>query len=117
MPVLAALLQAIRAGALPSDLGRALAYAAALRIARFGTANEFSDWDTALHVFTYANAVHQLLARVERVHAEDGYPEGVRGVFQGAIALYLTRYLNQPPARLPDGSESDLASDADDLLR
>jgi nitrite reductase/ring-hydroxylating ferredoxin subunit len=117
LPILAALLRAIRAGALPSDLGRALAYAAALRIARFGTANEFSDWDTALHVFTYANAVHQLLARVERVHAGGGYPEGVRGVFQGAMALYLTRYLNQPPARLPGGSESDLPEAAEDLLR
>jgi hypothetical protein len=116
-PILAALLRAIRAGALAADLGRALAYAAALRIARFGTANEFSDWDTALHVFTYANAVHQLLGRVERAHADGGFPEGVRGVFQGAMALYLTRYLNQPPARLPDGSEGDLPENADDLLR
>ena len=33
-------------------------------IARFGTANEFSDWDTALHGFTYANALHRLLGRV-----------------------------------------------------
>jgi hypothetical protein len=33
------------------------------------------------------------------------------------MALYLTRYLNQPPARLPDGSDSDLPEDGDDLLR
>ncbi len=45
--IAAALLAALEQGALPHDLGRALAYAAALRIARFGTANEFADWDTA----------------------------------------------------------------------
>jgi nitrite reductase/ring-hydroxylating ferredoxin subunit len=102
-PIIGALLQAIRAGARASDLARALAYAAALRIARFGTANEFSDWDTALHAFTYANAVHQLIKRAEeaRRSSESDYPLGVRGVFHGAMALYLTRYLNQPPARLP----------------
>src|SRR5215471_583462 len=43
-------------GASPADLSKALAYAAALRIARFGTANEHSDWETAHHVFTYTNA-------------------------------------------------------------
>src|SRR5262249_46704974 len=35
-----ALAAAARDGATPADLGRALAYAAALRVARFGTANE-----------------------------------------------------------------------------
>jgi hypothetical protein len=112
----AALLDAIRAGATPPDLGRALAYAAALRIARFGTANEFSDWDTALHVFTYANAVHRLLERVsalERQRAEP-YPLGLRGVFHGAMALYLTRFLNQPPARLPGERGEALADLPDD---
>jgi nitrite reductase/ring-hydroxylating ferredoxin subunit len=118
----AALLNALRAGATPPDLGRALAYAAALRIARFGTANEFSDWDTALHVFTYANAVHSLLERVstlERGRSEP-YPLGLRGVFQGAMALYLTRFLNQPPARLPgERGESldDLPADAGAICR
>ncbi|MGH6945037.1 MAG: hypothetical protein ACREH6_12555 [Geminicoccaceae bacterium] len=95
-----ALLAALGTGARPVDLGQALAYAAALRIARFGTANEFSDWDTALHVFTYANAVHRLLARTE-IERVEGYPPGVRGVFHGAMALHLTRYLNVPPARIP----------------
>src|SRR6266571_5170439 len=55
-----ALKQAIRAGAAPADLGQSLAYAAALRVARFGNANEHADWETAHHVFTYANAVHQM---------------------------------------------------------
>ena len=47
------------------DLGRSLAYAAALRVARFGNANEHADWETAHHVFTYANAVHQMLTRAK----------------------------------------------------
>ena len=61
--IVAALHDAVRAGAAPADLGKALAYAAALRVARFGTANEHGDWETAHHVFTYANAIHQGLAR------------------------------------------------------
>src|SRR5215475_10790460 len=55
---------AIRAGAAPADLSRSLAYAAALRVARFGNANEHADWETAHHVFTYANAVDQMLKRI-----------------------------------------------------
>jgi hypothetical protein len=40
---------------------------------------------------------------------------GVRGVLHGAMALYLTRYLNVPPARIPgEGGEQldDLPADA-----
>jgi hypothetical protein len=55
---------AISDGADFADLGRALCYAAALRLARFGTANEHGDWETAHHVFTYCNAVHQGLKRI-----------------------------------------------------
>ena len=118
--IIAALLGAARAGATPVDLGRSLAYAGALRIARFGTANEFSDWDAALHVFTHAHAVHQLLKRVagRGGRETDGYPAGLRGVFHGAMALYLTRYLNQPPARLPGergDSLDDLPADPEEL--
>jgi len=47
--IVAALLAAAEAGASSADLGRALACAAALRVARFGTANEHSDWETAHH--------------------------------------------------------------------
>jgi nitrite reductase/ring-hydroxylating ferredoxin subunit len=98
--IMAALKAAIRAGARPTDLGRSLAYAAALRVARFGSANEHSDWETAHHVFTYANAVHQMLKRIEGADL-DGHFEGVRGILHGAMALYLARYLNVPPARIP----------------
>jgi len=110
--ILEALKAAIRAGAAPADLGRSLAYAAALRVARFGNANEHADWETAHHVFTYANAVHQMLERIGTANT-DGM--AVRGVLHGAMALYLARYLNVPPARVPgEGGESldDLPTDA-----
>jgi hypothetical protein len=98
-----ALKAAIRAGAAPADLGRSLAYAAALRVAHFGDANEHADWETAHHVFTYANALHQMLLRINAAKI-DGYVTGVRGVLHGAMALYLARYLNVPPARVPGES-------------
>jgi nitrite reductase/ring-hydroxylating ferredoxin subunit len=110
--VAASLLAALEQGAEPSDLGRALAYAAALRIARFGTANEFSDWDTALHGFTYANALHQLLRRLGR--QDEAWPLALRGVFHGAMALWLSRYLNQPPARVPEARRDRLDELPDD---
>ena len=100
--IIDALTAAARAGASPADLGRALAYAAAFRVARFGTANEHADWETAHHVFTYANAVHQALKRIGSEPGETGDPvEAVRGLLHGAMALYLARYLNVPPASLP----------------
>jgi len=102
--IIDALTAAARDGASPADLGRALAYAAALRVARFGTANEHSDWETAHHVFTYANAVHQALKRIGSGASEP--VEAARGLLHGAMALYLARYLNVPPAALPgDGGE------------
>jgi len=113
--IIDALKAAIRAGAAPTDLSRSLAYAAALRVARFGNANEHSDWETAHHVFTYANAVDQLL---KRIGTADGDVTAVRGVLHGAMALYLARYLNVPPARIPgEGGEDldDLPADAEEI--
>src|SRR5918912_993547 len=52
-----ALLGALRESATADQLAGTVSYAAALRIARFPTSNEFGDWDTALHTFTFANAV------------------------------------------------------------
>jgi nitrite reductase/ring-hydroxylating ferredoxin subunit len=116
--IMVALKAAIRAGASPTDLGRSLVYAAALRVARFGSANEHSDWETAHHVFTYANAVHRMLKRIEGAN-QDGQFEAVRGILHGAMALYLARYLNVPPARIPgDGGDersNDLPTDAEAL--
>ncbi|WP_247780272.1 Rieske (2Fe-2S) protein [Bradyrhizobium sp. 170] len=112
-----ALKEAIRAGAAPADLGQSLAYAAALRVARFGNANEHADWATAHHVFTYANAVHQMLRRIGTANI-DTHVTAVRGVLHGAMALYLARYLNVPPARIPgDGGErlDDLPADPETI--
>jgi nitrite reductase/ring-hydroxylating ferredoxin subunit len=100
---------AAQAGASPIDLGRALAYAAALRVARFGTANEHADWETAHHVFTYANAIHQALKRIgSETVVVNGTVEAARGLLHGSIALYLARYLNVPPAPLPNEGGSRL---------
>lgn len=104
-----ALKTAIRAGAAPVDLSRSLAYAAALRVARFGNANEHSDWETAHHVFTYANALDQMLKRIRTADIND-QAAAARGILHGAVALYLTRYLNVPPARIP-GEEGEQLDD------
>lgn len=110
--ILDAIKGAMREGAKPEQLTRALAYAAALRIARFGTANEFGDWDTALHTFTYCNALHRAVKRTAS-------PEVLRGVFHGAVSVYLDRYLNIPPARLPHeiGTLHEESEDGEDLLK
>jgi nitrite reductase/ring-hydroxylating ferredoxin subunit len=115
--IMDALKAAIRAGAAVTDLGRSFAYAAALRLARFGTANEHADWETAHHVFTYANAVHQMLKQIGTAD-RNAHIEAVRGVLHGAMALYLARYLNVPPARIPgdDGESLDnLPANADEI--
>jgi nitrite reductase/ring-hydroxylating ferredoxin subunit len=107
--IVAALGDALAVGATGGDLGRAVAYAAALRIARFGTANELGDWETALHSFTFANAVRQALVRIE---AEGGVagPLALRAVFHAAMSVHQDRYLNVPPARLP-GEAGDRLDD------
>ncbi|WP_170285089.1 Rieske (2Fe-2S) protein, partial [Microvirga aerophila] len=107
--ILEALKAAVRAGASPVDLSRSLTYAAALRVAQFGTANEHSDWETAHHVFTYSNAVHQALKRIAAGGTlPNDAAEATRSVLHGAMAVYLSRYLNVPPARLPDESDPRL---------
>jgi nitrite reductase/ring-hydroxylating ferredoxin subunit len=89
-----ALLTAICDGASEVELASAVSFAAVIRIARFPTSNEFGDWDTALHTFTFANAVEQGLRRSPS-------PELLRGVFDAAMSIHLDRFLNVPAARLP----------------
>ena len=81
--------------------------AVALRVARFGDANEHGDWETAHHVFSYANALHRMLERIGTAGID--FLAAARGVLHGSMALYLTRYLNVPPARIPgeDGERLD----------
>jgi nitrite reductase/ring-hydroxylating ferredoxin subunit len=90
-----ALLEALRHGCDGVELAGTVTYAAALRIARFHTSNEFGDWDTALHTFTFANAIYRGLQRALSV-------ELLRGVFDAAMSIYLDRFLNIPAARLPE---------------
>jgi nitrite reductase/ring-hydroxylating ferredoxin subunit len=105
-----ALLGALHDGATAEQVAGTVAYAAALRIARFHTANEFGDWDTVLHTFTFANAVHQAIRRVVGAERDRAMPEAtpeeralplLRGIMDAAMSIYLDRFLNVPPARLP----------------
>ena len=95
--IVAALNEALKQGARPVQLAEAVAQAAALRAARFHVQNEFSDWISVLHTFSYANALHQMLKRAESTGM-------LRGVYHGAMRVYLDRFLNVPAARLPGGS-------------
>ncbi len=88
------LLTAFRAGMALADGAQALAYAAALRLTRFTISNEFGDWDTALHHFTYCASLAQVAKRAPSI-------ELARGVLHGAMVVYQARFLNMPAARLP----------------
>ena len=104
---IAALLAALAEGATEPELASAVSFAAAMRIARFPTSNEFGDWDTALHTFTFANAVEQGLRRSPS-------SELLRGVLDAAMSVHLDRFLNVPAARLPQQPRP--SEDPDDLL-
>ena len=88
------MLAALGAGCAADELAGTVAYAAALRIARFPISNEFSDWDTAHHSFTFANAVNQGLHRITSL-------ELLRAAFDAAMSVYLNRFLNVPAVKLP----------------
>jgi hypothetical protein len=88
------LLTSIREGATEEGLATIVEYAAALRIAFFGTSNEFSDWNTALHTFTFSHAVQQSLHRLPSI-------ELLRGIFDAAMSVYLNRFLNVPRSPIP----------------
>jgi hypothetical protein len=98
--ILSALEDALASGARPEALARHVARAASLRLARFATSNEVTDWFGPQHTLNFANAVHQLVGRAGGDAGEPG-PDAVRSIFHAAIAVYMDRYLNVPPARLP----------------
>jgi nitrite reductase/ring-hydroxylating ferredoxin subunit len=102
----------LRAGAPAHLLARQVAYAAALRLARFATSNEVTDWFNPQHTFIYTNAAYQAVRRAPTAGV-------VRGVFHGAISVYMDRFLNVPPARLPSErhTRDDLPNDAAGLAR
>jgi len=95
--VLTELLRLVHSGVPLTELSAAVVYAAMLRAVHFPTSNEFTDWETVLHVFTYANAVDQALRRA---------PSGLlaRGILDGAMAVYLERFLNVPKRAIPTPS-------------
>ncbi|WP_433631565.1 Rieske 2Fe-2S domain-containing protein [Halomicrococcus sp. NG-SE-24] len=101
--VLDALTDAVRAGASCEQLADRVAYASALRVAQFGTSNEFNDWNTVHHTYTYNNAVQQAARRASSTAL-------YRGVLAGAMSVYLDRFLNTPPAPIPEVEESDADS-------
>jgi nitrite reductase/ring-hydroxylating ferredoxin subunit len=103
--VIASIDDAVDAGATPEELGRAVAYAAALRITRFHIQNDHGDWDEVHHAFTAANALHQAILRSPS-------PALLRGLYHNALRIYLDRFLNIPAARLPS---SDGPRDIADL--
>jgi nitrite reductase/ring-hydroxylating ferredoxin subunit len=92
--IVAALDKSAQEGATAEELARAVAYAAALRLTRFHVQNDHGDWDVVHHGFTTANAVHQMVRR-------NPTPELARGIYQGAMKVFLDRFLNVPAARLP----------------
>ncbi len=105
-----ALTDALAGGAALFEVSQSLCYAAALRVGRFHTSNEFGDWVAVLHTFSAASATHRLLQR-----APAG--PGARGLWHVAMHLYLNRFLNTPAARSPtDAAVAALPADADTLL-
>ncbi len=106
-----ALSAAMRDGVDLSELGLAVAHAAVLRLARFHTSNEFGDWDTVHNTWTSCQALYQALRRAPS-------RELARGLYHAALRVYLDRFLNVPPQRLPDMEPERVAPPAaGDALR
>ncbi len=91
---LRAILGLVREGVPLRALSASVAYAAALRPVHFSTSNEFSDWDSVHHSFTYTNAVDQAIRRAPSL-------ELARGILDGAMSVYLERFLNVPNHPFP----------------
>jgi nitrite reductase/ring-hydroxylating ferredoxin subunit len=81
-------------GGHPAHVAQLVALAAAERIVRFHTQNDFGDWIAVLHTFTYAHAVHERLA-----HSTN--PLLIRAIYHGAMRIYLDRFLNVSAASRP----------------
>lgn len=101
---------ALERGVALAAVGQAVAHAAALRIGRFHTSNEFADWDAVHNTWTSCQALAQALVRAPSV-------ELARGLYHAALRVYLDRFLNVPAARLPDeragrGHQAPLQPDA-----
>ncbi|CAG7651842.1 hypothetical protein PAESOLCIP111_06403 [Paenibacillus solanacearum] len=91
--------EALLGGASPVRIAQIAALAAAERVVRFHTQNDFGDWIAVLHTFTHAHAVHEGLIR-------SADPWLVRGIFHTAATIYLDRFLNIPAAPRPAVSDA-----------
>jgi nitrite reductase/ring-hydroxylating ferredoxin subunit len=98
------MLAALRSGATFEDLAQLTAYAAARRIVHFPISNEFGDWNTVHHTYTYTNAVHQAMRRSPS-------PELLRGVWDAAMSIYLDRFLNVPATKIPSPKAENVQPD------
>ncbi len=94
---LAMMADLVRRGVPPTELSATVAYAAARRPVHFRVSNEFADWDTVHHTFTYANAVDQAMRRAPSKLL-------ARGIFDAAMSVYLERFLNVPKQPIPTPS-------------
>jgi len=72
--------------------------------------NDIDDWFNPVHTFSFCNALHQVLRR-----GEVG-PEVERGLFHGAMSVYVDRFLNIPSAHLPDRAALETLPAAADAL-
>ena len=106
--ILDSMKQVVRQGVPLTELSAAVAYAAARRAVHFPVSNEFDDWNTVHHTFTYANAVDQAMRRA---------PSNLlaRGIFDGAMSVYLERFLNVPKQAIPRSKGRDATGE--ELLR
>ncbi len=101
------IVDAARNGAPLGELSLTVAYAAARRPLHFHISNEFGDWNTVHHTFTYTNAVDRAMQRAPS-------RELARGILDGAASVYLERFLNMP--RQPRPEPNGGATSTDDLL-
>jgi nitrite reductase/ring-hydroxylating ferredoxin subunit len=109
--ILQLIVTALAEGITPASIARELSVAAAARLAHFPESNDVDDWFDPVHTFSFCNALHQVLLRGEV------NPEVERGLFHGAMSIYVDRFLNIPSARLPEGSAlQSLPSDPESLL-
>lgn len=97
----------VRKGVPLVELSATVAYAGTRRFVHYPISNEIPDWDTVHNTFTYCNAVDRALRRApSRLLA--------RGIFDGAMAVYLDRFLNVP--RRPIPKPSDRAPSEEEFL-
>lgn len=89
------IIEAARNGAPLRELSAAVAYAAARRPLHFHISNEIGDWDTVHHTFTYTNAVDRAMQRAPS-------RELARAILDGAMSVYLERFLNTPRQPRPE---------------